>query len=449
MKSFTTVNIGVQFKDGQEDILLAGLLFLALNNRSCSDLAKVAFDISRLKEELVALVSENGSDRKMSSLISYQQTSKPFCRTTRKSVGVYCLCQTTWIEGSTAKAIYGPQLKEYNAHSCCECGNWFHNHCLKACRVSVPKRTEDFLCPYCKKMPVIAWGHPKYTNTCTVDNFLQIILVACHQNSDLPKFFGCSESELALKASMAMLLKGDTFAGKELMLEHLNSLIGFPRGDNAFNCYGSEYANCLTAFSNVWKLHLSLHCCSPDCPKSETDRFPCGFNLDDKNAYSDQIENQFPVAQSLLAGYCGATFKSKPGKRCDFEVSTKLDVESGNEIDIYVCTGQLLVKKARFVSKSPWLLPFSIASLSGNSLLDLPITIKIFNKNYTLAGFSMHRPGHYTAVIVWRGKKYYYDGLHKQFSPLRHEQLDHDGGFAYYIMDTTCQTLHHSQGFYY
>ena len=158
----------------------------------------------------------------------------------------------------------------------------------------------------------------------------------------------------AIKASMAMLLKGDTFAGKELMLEHLNSLIGFPRGDNAFNCYGSEYANCLTAFSNVWKLHLSLHCCSPDCPKSETDRFPCGFNLDDKNAYSDQIENQFPVAQSLLAGYCGATFKSKPGKRCDFEVSTKLDVESGNEIDIYVCTGQLLVKEARFVSKSPY-----------------------------------------------------------------------------------------------
>ena len=66
---------------------------------------------------------------------------------------------------------------------------------------------------------------PKYTNTCTVDNFLQIILVACHQNSDLPKFFDCSESELALKASMAMLLKGDTFAGKELMLEHLNSMI--------------------------------------------------------------------------------------------------------------------------------------------------------------------------------------------------------------------------------
>ena len=58
------------------------------------------------------------------------------------------------------------------------------------------------------------------------------------------------------------------------------------------------------------------------------------MNLDDKNSYNDHIENQFPVAQCVFAGYCGAAFKSKPGKTCDFEVSTKLDVESGNEIDI-------------------------------------------------------------------------------------------------------------------
>uniref|UniRef100_A0A1X7VSU1 Uncharacterized protein n=1 Tax=Amphimedon queenslandica TaxID=400682 RepID=A0A1X7VSU1_AMPQE len=118
---------------------------------------------------------------------------------------------------------------------------------------------------------------------------------------------------------MALLLKGDAVGGKELMLDHLNSVIGFPRKGTLFDCYGSEYANCLTAFSNVWKVHLALRCCLPDCPKSDTDRFPCGFNLNDKFAYSDQVDNQFPVAQFFFAGYCGADFKTMPRKQSCFE----------------------------------------------------------------------------------------------------------------------------------
>ena len=410
-------------------------------------MTKVAFDAGKLKKELVAFV-----ERRVS--VTCQQASNPFCKTTRKNIEVYCLCQTTWIEGTTAKAIYGPRHKEFNAHSCCECGNWFHYHCLKACGVAVPKRTEDFLCPYCKKITVIPWGHPKYVNTCTLDNFLQIMYVMCLQINGLTQCFGASDSELALKASLMMICKGNVLAGKELMLEHLNSIIGYPRNGQTFDCSGSEHANCLTVFKNVWKIHLSLQCCSQHCPQCETDRFPCSFNLQppkDGQSYLDQIQDQFPEANTLLNGYCGVQFKNQPPKQCQFDMTTELNVESGKESMKFVCKGQLRVKEARFVAKSPWLVPFSINSLNGQSLLMLPSTLTIFNKTYILGGFSLHRPGHFTAVVVWRGERYFYDGLHRQFLPLTDDHLDqHDAGsHAYYILDPSTTTSDYPQGCYF
>ena len=118
---------------------MTGLLFFSLKKPSCG-LTKVAFDAGNLKKELVAFVERRGS-------VTCQQASNLFCKTTRKNIEVYCLCQNIWIEGTTAKAIYGPQNKEFNAHSCCECGTWFHCHCLKACGVAVLKRTKDFHLP--------------------------------------------------------------------------------------------------------------------------------------------------------------------------------------------------------------------------------------------------------------------------------------------------------------
>ena len=85
-------------------------------------------------------------------------------------------------------------------------------------------------------------------------------------------------------------------------------------------------------------------------------------------------------------------------------MTTKLDVESGKESMKFVCKGQLRVKEARFVAKLPWLVPFTINSLNGQSLLMLPSMLAIFIKTYILERFSLHRPGHFTAVVVCRGE---------------------------------------------
>ncbi len=34
-----------------------------------------------------------------------------------------------------------------------------------------------------------------------------------------------------------------------------------------------------------------------------------------------------------------------------------------------------------------------------------------WGKKYVLAGYSLHRPGHFVSVVYWRGKKYRYDGM--------------------------------------
>ena len=56
-------------------------------------------------------------------------------------LALLCICNAPWIEGTTAKAIYGRKIKDFNVHSCCNCGGWFHKYCLRACGIQVPKRT--------------------------------------------------------------------------------------------------------------------------------------------------------------------------------------------------------------------------------------------------------------------------------------------------------------------
>ena len=41
----------------------------------------------------------------------------------------------------------------------------------------------------------------------------------------------------------------------------------------------------------------------------------------------------------------------------------------------------------------------------------LPMTITVFDNMYQLAGYSLHQGNHFTSVVFWNGKKYYYDGL--------------------------------------
>ena len=84
-------------------------------------------------------------------------------------------------------------------------------------------------------------------------------------------------------------------------------------------------------------------------------------------------------------------------------------------ISFLQCTGTPLVTKSSFVTQIPWMIPFNISSFKKHQMYGLsttvPNNINVYGHHYHLAGFTMISSGHYTAVIIWRGDKYYYDGM--------------------------------------
>lgn len=203
--------------------------------------------------------------------------------------------------------MYGKKQKEFNAHICCNCRNWFHKYCLRTCELQPPKKTQDFICPMCKKPATVLWHHPKYTNTCTSDNFLTITLLYCQQQNTFVREFGWSEAELALRASIDVMMKGDLIDGKTLLLDYINSVVVY-EVCNQYNCFGSEYGMCLQVFHQVWKLNLSLKCDSKHCPKADTTkRHPATFSLKPDLPFEDQLAHKFPSV-GCSSGYLGLNF---------------------------------------------------------------------------------------------------------------------------------------------
>ena len=69
----------------------------------------------------------------------------------------------------------------------------------------------------------------------------------------------------------------------------------------------------------------------------------------------------------------------------------------------------------------------------------LPMTITIFGSTYQLAGYSLHHANHFTALLFWNGKKYYYDGLKEsdklRLIPLERKKLEgFQGSNVYYFV---------------
>lgn len=431
---------GVQYSQNNEDILLGGLLFACCN--SDSDLSCIRFDIKLLMHEIQEFMTD---DRKF---VSFQHAKTAFCRTAQERVYLYCLCRTPWLEGTTSKAIYGENQKAFDSHVCVNCGNWFHNYCLSVCSLDIPKRNHDYICPECQVPPTIPWLHPKYTNTCTSDNFLTILFLHCQQHKDFLSKLGSSDGENAIRAGITAMLHGNITRGKTIVLEYIQSGVCLNHADNSnkYDCFGSEYAMCLQLFKHIWKISLTLKCNSPFCPNPNSQRFPVSFSLQpSKNTpLVDQIMAQFPQDGQMNTGYCGAEFQHNPPEMARYALNDREDVVSKRRVKFYECRGALVVQSGHFLSRSPWMIPLIISSFKPDRIKDmrilLPMNITVYGKTYCLAGYSMHKSGHFTAIVMWRGRMHFYDGLF-QTDELRlkidnNDDIydEQDGSFVFYFL---------------
>ena len=166
---FQAVQPGVQFTQCDQDVLLAGLLLNACVFPH-DELSMKRYDISVLKREILSFLEGEVKSHSLDLL----KPQAHFAKQNQKRL--YCIVYV-WIEGTTSKAIYGKDQKEFNSHACVKCENWFHKHCLHVCGIKPPKRTQDFICPNCTIPPTVPWSHPKY-----VKNVLTIIILHCLQH---------------------------------------------------------------------------------------------------------------------------------------------------------------------------------------------------------------------------------------------------------------------------
>lgn len=420
--SFFAKHTGVQFLVEEEeeeyshDVLLAALLYYICTKGSIS-IDRMRFDTASVvcKEvaHLVSTHSQNG--------ISYEFANDAFCEESKNSVMLHCLCKCPWIDGSTARALFNnTNCKKFNMHCCCRCSTWYHFYCLEQCKVKLPKRTEDYICPTCFIPRVLEWKHPKYTNTCTSDNILTILLMYCHQNRQFLSYFQSSDGENALKSGLSMMLVGKLIQGKSIILDWVHSQRNLPRtSDGTFNCHGTEFDMFLSTFCHVWRLHQQRQCDSKFCPSANSERSFCNFSLDpvseSDQSYYGQMCSTFPRPGDKIHGYCGSEFPSKPPSVAPQAYNYREDVTGTEREYFYECRGTPSISSSFFSSTSPWIIPFNISAIKGYQELTILSTtatdINVYNTRYCFGGFTMVKNNHLTAAIIWKGDLYYYDGM--------------------------------------
>uniref|UniRef100_A0A1X7UXJ5 SWIM-type domain-containing protein n=1 Tax=Amphimedon queenslandica TaxID=400682 RepID=A0A1X7UXJ5_AMPQE len=430
---------GVQLSDEYPDQLTAALLLMACSYPN-DDLSLKHIDPVALRETLCTYIHTGSYER-----VPVDECDVAFCKRKVSKVSLLCYCFTPWVDGSTSVALYGIKQKQFNVHNCSKCKEWFHKYCLRICGSKVPKRTTDFTCAYCTIPETIPWHHHQYTNTCTVDNGFTIILLHCLQN---PLFFnnlGSSDIEKAINGSVQLMLAGHLYEGKGALLDYISSKIDISYLDSKIDFKGNEHSKFLSLLRNISRVYVKQRCLSQHCPKQiENIRHFYTFSFSSSANIEKHLKGNFPACNEVIEGYCAAKFPDDdiPLGCTEFGINNHIVFDDeGAEVreEYYECHGRVVVLEAHFTSKNPWIIPISISRLRGSEIMQIPKEILVYGKRFVLGGYSIHSCEHYTAVIYWHNKPYYYDGIKKtkeqRFVAYNPKYIkDKSGSFAYYFL---------------
>ena len=410
---------------------------VACNDVDRANLFKVRLNLNLSAEQLLQFMKDNHETIAMNT-----GSDKDYCPTEVVNIELHCFCMTPWIDGSTSAAIYGSKQKEFNMHNCCKCNKWYRKYCLRAHGITPPGRKTDYICPECEIPNTLSWHHDQFINTCTSDNFLTILLLYLRQHPQfLLSAFGCSEIENTLKGGLKLMLAGKIYEGKTLILNFVKSALNL-NFIGKYDCHGGEHNKFLCLLTHISKVVISQKCTSKYCPSKneEVTRYTSTFSFSNSSAIDEQLDFLFPNT-GTMHGYCGANFHSDPPKNSPHALNDRLVLDGSGRETFYECRGIAEVSQASFSSSNPWVIPIDISAIAGNVAAQiLPRAMVIYGIKYQLGGFSLHIPGHFTSIILWHGKEYFYDGLlttkEQRFVPCKEEHLSGKmGSFAYYFID--------------
>ena len=315
-----TIHLGVQAsKENTKAEILTAILLLHICRNPTADLAKLRIDLEKGLPQLTCELQGNDA---LGSGIS--TASKDYRKTVQDTVQLYCYCQTPWVDRSTSAALHGKSQRDFNMYNCSVCNNWFHKYCLITCGITIPKRNADFICNGCSVPESLPWSHDEFTNTCTSDNFLSILLLHCKQYKSFLDTFGDSEVENSLKAAITLMDQGKLCEGKTLFLHMAQRYLNLSRTNMKYDCFGGENNKCLCLFTHVWKLVIKAKCTSRFCPShtKEVTKHPSTFSF---APTLDNLDELFPTVGSMV-GYCGAEFHFQPQKGAPYAITDRLDI---------------------------------------------------------------------------------------------------------------------------
>lgn len=236
-QSVVTKHIGVRFYSSEIADAITAVLLISICMDGGLNLAKVNLDTQVTLEYLQHFLSMTTTV----TTLHVCTEPKEFSSSRVDKVDLYCFCLTAWIDGSTSQAIYGKLQKQYNVYQCSKCENWYHKACLAKLNIPVPARKGTFVCSKCTIPFTIQWNHKEFTNTCTSDNFLTILMLYCQQHPAFPSHFSSNDLEATLKASISLMNKSNITEGKSLMLKKAHDRLNFNRDRNGkLDCYGTE-----------------------------------------------------------------------------------------------------------------------------------------------------------------------------------------------------------------
>jgi len=434
-----TEHIGVRFHSAETADAITAALVISVCLNSGVNLSKVDMNIQTALQYLKQFFA-------MTTVTTIPMCTEQneFSPSRFDKIDLYCFCLTAWIDGSTSKSIYGEQQKQFKVYQCSNCNNWFHKECLTKLSIPIPTRKETFVCSKCTVPATVPWNHQIFTNTCTSDNFLTILMLYCQQHPNFLSHLGSSDVEVTLKATISLMNKSNITEGKSLMLQKAHERLNFSRDKSGkYNCYGTEESAFLCLFAPIWKLHLLYQCTSDFCPtkKCIRTRFQTTFSLPE-NSSSTPL-SAFPQVEDIT-GYCGAEFSSKPPSDVPCKLTDTTDISNAKRSQFYACSGSCKIVGCRFTHNNPWVIPISIESITFKSIKNLPLTMTVYMRRYQLGGCTFNTGGHFVAVLLWHGKPYFYDGIKSTKQQRFVEYTPHlltnlancNGSYAYYFLSS-------------
>ena len=170
-RSLVITHSGVQFSDKEADLLTAAFLVVTCSSPYL-ERSYLRFDAKILKDEIMGIVN-NKKD-----VVSFTVANGPYCKTEKIAIDLLCFC-------STPPGLKGQHQRHFTAKKNQKMFNWYHTHCLQFLGIEVPKKRSDIFCPRCTVTDNPKWHHDLFTNTCTVDNAITILMIAYKENPQL------------------------------------------------------------------------------------------------------------------------------------------------------------------------------------------------------------------------------------------------------------------------